>query len=102
MNTHLADKKLFGALPDELDPLNELELEGVRFRLRVESRRYGKLVTVLDVEGWPREQVKNLSQELKSLIGTGGTFSESSVELQGDHKRRVKEYLTSKGYEVES
>lgn len=95
------DKKLFGALPEELDPISDLSLEGARFSLKLESRRYGKNVTVVRVEGWPKDEVKALATDLKTLIGTGGTAHEDTVELQGDHRRRVKDFLTAKGYAVE-
>lgn len=95
------EKKLFGALPEELDPLGALELEGARFRLNLENRRYGKAVTVLTIDGWPQDEVKGLATDLKTLLGTGGTAREGAVELQGDHRRRVKEWLQAKGYSVD-
>lgn len=95
------DKKLFNALPEELDPMNALELEAARFRLNLESRRYGKAMTVLMVDGLPKDEVKMLATDLKTLLGTGGTSKGDSVELQGDHRRRVKEWLEAKGYTVE-
>ena len=62
--------------------------------------RGGKTVTVVD--GLPRNAafLKDLSQELKRACGTGGAVVEGGVELQGDLRERVRDYLTKKGYRV--
>ena len=62
--------------------------------------RGGKTVTVVD--GLPDNAafLKELSQELKRLCGTGGAVAESTVELQGDLRDRVREYLVKKGWTV--
>ena len=44
--------------------------------------------------------LKELAQELKRVCGTGGTPAEDSVELQGDLRDRVRDYLQKKGYAV--
>jgi translation initiation factor 1 len=70
-------------------------------KLRMEKkRRGGKTVTVVD--GLPDNAtfLKELSQELKRLCGTGGAVVESGVELQGDLRDRVREHLTKKGWTV--
>jgi translation initiation factor 1 len=62
--------------------------------------RSGKTVTVVD--GLPRNTafLKELSQELKRACGTGGGVQEGAVELQGDLRERVREYLLKKGFVV--
>ena len=70
-------------------------------KLRIEkSGRSGKTVTVVD--GLPRngEFLKQLGQELKRACGTGGTVLETGVELQGDLRDRVREFLAKKGFVV--
>ena len=70
-------------------------------KLRMEKKgRGGKTVTV--VYGLPRNAafLKELAQELKRVCGTGGAPAEDSVELQGDLRDRVREYLQKKGYTV--
>ena len=70
-------------------------------RLRVEKAgRGGKTVTVID--GLPRNSafLKDLTKELKQACGTGGTSIDDGVELQGDQRDRVREYLRKKGYGV--
>ena len=69
--------------------------------LRVEKQgRGGKTVTVVD--GLPKNAkfLAELIQELKRACGTGGTAKESSVELQGDHRERLRTLLAVKGWVV--
>jgi len=70
-------------------------------KLRMEKKgRGGKTVTI--VYGLPRNAafLKELAQELKRVCGTGGAPAEDSVELQGDLRNRVRDYLLKKGYAV--
>jgi translation initiation factor 1 len=70
-------------------------------KLRVEKAgRGGKTVTV--VYGLPRNAVflKDLCKELKRTCGTGGASTEDTVELQGDHRERVRDLLLKKGFVV--
>lgn len=69
--------------------------------LRMEKAgRGGKMVTVVD--GLPNNPafLKDLSQELKRVCGTGGAVLEGGVQLQGDLRDRVRAVLTSKGFTV--
>jgi translation initiation factor 1 len=70
-------------------------------KLRMEKKgRGGKTVTV--VFGLPNNAafLKDLSQELKRACGTGGTATGDGVELQGDLRERVREFLNAKGFLV--
>ena len=70
-------------------------------KLRMEKKgRGGKTVTV--VFGLPRNDafLKDLSKELKRACGTGGAVLEDGVELQGDLRDRVREFLVGKGFQV--
>jgi translation initiation factor 1 len=70
-------------------------------RLRIEKAgRRGKTVTV--VEGLPRNAgfLKDLAKSLKKSCGTGGTVVEDRVELQGDHREKLRTVLAGKGWNV--
>jgi translation initiation factor 1 len=70
-------------------------------KLRLEkSGRGGKIVTVVD--GLPRNSafLKELCTELKKACGTGGTTFETGVEIQGDHRARIRDVLLKKNYLV--
>lgn len=69
--------------------------------LRLEKKeRAGKCVTVVD--GLPRNAafVEGIAKELKGALGTGGTAKEGCVEIQGDHRDRLRLLLTKKGFAV--
>jgi translation initiation factor 1 len=42
--------------------------------------------------------IKELTKELKNKCACGGTAKKGQIELQGDHKRRVKEVLAGMGF----
>ena len=59
-----------------------------------------KPVTV--VLGLPCNQaeLKDMAAKLKAACGSGGTAKDGAVEIQGDHRDRVAEYLRKAGHEV--
>lgn len=70
-------------------------------KLRMEKKgRGGKIVTV--VYDLPQNDafLKELAQELKRACGTGGAVADNTIELQGDLRNRVREYLLKKGWQV--
>jgi translation initiation factor 1 len=70
-------------------------------KLRMEKKgRGGKAVTIVD--GLPNNAdfLRDLCQELKRACGTGGTVADNVVELQGDLRDRVREFLAKKGFVV--
>ena len=70
-------------------------------KLRMEKKgRSGKTVTL--VYGLPDNAafLKDLCSELKRACGTGGAVAEGAVELQGDLRDRVRDYLAKKGFLV--
>lgn len=70
-------------------------------KLRLEkSGRGGKAVTVLYDLPANREFLKELATRLKQQCGTGGTARESSIELQGDWRERLRQLLPTLGYRV--
>ncbi len=70
-------------------------------KLRIEKGgRGGKTVTVVD--GLPKNAgfLSALAAELKRACGTGGTATASTVELQGDHRERLRPLLAARGWTV--
>jgi translation initiation factor 1 len=67
---------------------------------REKGGRGGKTVTV--VRGLPEQgaALEARLSELKRLCGAGGTMRDGAIEIQGDHRDRISERLTSLGYKV--
>jgi translation initiation factor 1 len=66
-------------------------------RVRREKRR-GKVVTVIAGLDPQASDLPAMLKHLRSTLGTGGTINEGEMELQGDHRDKVLDYLKSLGY----
>ncbi|MFP8954643.1 translation initiation factor [Natrialbaceae archaeon A-arb3/5] len=96
----MADEDSLEDLLDELDSQSDLETSQQVLSIRMESRRYGKPVTIVEGFDLPRSEIKSIASDLKSAMGTGGTVDEGRIELQGDHQDRVPPLLRERGYDV--
>lgn len=74
--------------------------EKITAKLRLENRASGKSVTIVD--GLPANGpfLDALARELKKACGTGGRAAESSIELQGDQRERLRDLLARKRWSV--
>jgi len=88
-------------LPKELCVCEEIAIEDQQIKISTARRRFGKLITI--VEGFDKDiDVRELGKELKARCACGGTIKDGSkIELQGDHKRKVKNILIDLGYSAE-
>ena len=68
-------------------------------RLRLEKRK-GKPVTVAAASGIASGELSLLLKEAKTLCGAGGTLREEELELQGEHRTRLRPLLEARGYLV--
>jgi translation initiation factor 1 len=68
-------------------------------RLRMERRR-GKPVTIAAASGLPPAELAALARELKSLCAAGGTLKSGEIEVQGEHRDRLRLLLHGRGYRV--
>jgi len=71
--------------------------------LRVEASRAGrKGKTVTIIRGFQSnpETLTSLLKQLKALCGAGGTLREDTLEIQGDHKQKILDFLQQQGYKA--
>ena len=68
--------------------------DGVVRVSRTKSGRGGKTVTL--VTGLPPAAADAAARELKRLCGTGGTAKDGVVEIQGDHRQKIVDHLSSR------
>jgi translation initiation factor 1 len=89
-------------LPEELCMCEQIAKEQQKIRILTDTRRYGKVVTVVEGIDSTDIDLNDLARKLKTRCAAGGTAKEGRIELQGDHKRKVKEVLEELGFSVES
>lgn len=69
------------------------------FSIRLEKKgRGGKSVTVIYDYPENPKFFKKLVKELKRLCGVGGTLKPDSIEIQGDQREKIAEFLDLKGF----
>ena len=85
-------------LPDDLCVCEEIVKESQRVRISTDKRRFGKMATIVDGIDDKGIDLKELSSLLKAKCACGGTIKKQTIELQGDHKEKVREILESIGY----
>lgn len=84
-------------LPKEICVCAEISREAQRIKIYTVKRKYGKLSTI--VEGFEKDmKLKEIAKDLKAKCACGGTVKDEHIELQGDHKSRVKEILVKMGF----
>ncbi len=89
-----------GGLPPEL--CEQLTMEQQIIKIKLEKRRYGREVTIIEGLNEREINLKKLASELKSRLATGGTYKNGRIELQGDHRYRVKRLLVEMGFPEEN
>ncbi|MEM2192632.1 MAG: hypothetical protein QXG38_03355, partial [Candidatus Hadarchaeales archaeon] len=72
-----------------------------RIRCYSSSRKRGKGVRVIEWIYANNISEEELMKELKTKLACGGTIKEGHIELQGDHRSRVKEVLIGMGFSPE-
>ncbi|MBU0467270.1 MAG: stress response translation initiation inhibitor YciH [Nanoarchaeota archaeon] len=93
------DSDEFG-LPTETDVFEEIAKSEQQIKVTTQTRRYGKKITL--VEGFDKHvDIKATAKRLKEELACGGTAKNGVVELQGDHRKKVKPILVKLGFAEE-
>ena len=83
------------------DILKELDKDKTRIVISKDVRRFRKIATI--IKGLQdRRDIESITKEMKTKIGTGGTYKDGQIILQGDHREYVKNFLLKKGYDEQS
>jgi translation initiation factor 1 len=87
-------------LPIQACVCSEMGKEEQKIKVELIKRKYGKVITL--VSGFRDIDVKTTLKELKQVLACGGTIKNGIIELQGDHKGKVKPILMKIGFAEES
>ncbi len=84
-------------LPEQACVCKEIAKSDQQIEVITEKRRFGKIATL--VTGLKEVDIKDISKKLKSKLACGGTFKGGIIELQGNHKDKIKEVLVELGFD---
>ncbi len=90
-----------GKNPIEDMLMKEVRKEEQQITVRSEERKYGKVMTIVEGINEKEMDLEDLGKKLKSKLACGGTVKDGKIELQGNHKRRLKDILVDLGYSTD-
>lgn len=85
-------------LPKELCVCESIAKESQKIEVKLEKKKFGKNYTVIEGIDEKEIDLKQLIKKLKNQLACGGTIKDGRVELQGDHKQKVKGLLIEFGF----
>ena len=85
-------------LPEELCACDDFHKEVQNLKVFTVRRRFGKLMTIIEGMDEHEIDIKDLTKTLKEKCACGGTAKNGQIELQGDHKVKVKKVLSEMGF----
>ncbi|MBL7160023.1 MAG: translation initiation factor [Candidatus Aenigmarchaeota archaeon] len=85
-------------LPKDICICQVMAKEEAKIKVYTARRRFGKTVTIVD---GVKEGLKETTKKFKSKLACGGTFKDGKIELQGDHKNKIKKILIAMGFNEE-
>ncbi len=72
--------------------------EKQKIKIFVVKKRFGKFMTVIKGIDASKIDIRDLMKKLKSKLACGGTYKNDEIELQGSHKKDVKNMLIAEGF----
>ena len=103
---YLAKKELIGicpkcSLPVELCVCESLRQEEQTITIFIDKRKWGRAMSVVNFGG-QKANLKALCKQAKGYCASGGTVKGNTIEIQGDHRRKLKKFLLNLGYTDEN
>jgi|SRR3989338_6935587 len=89
-------------LPKELCVCESIAKETQKIKVYLEKKKFNKMYTI--VEGIDAKEIdmKETAKKLKSKLACGGTIKNGKIELQGEHKQKVRDFLIQIGFSQET
>lgn len=89
-------------LPKELGAMDNIKKEDQKITIKIIRKKFGKKYTVIHGMNETEVDMKDIAKQLKTKFACGGTAKEGKIELQGDHKRKMKAELVKLGFNPQS
>lgn len=88
-------------LPEQACVCEQIVKSSQRIKVTTDKRKFGKITT--EISGFEKGiDIKKIAKALKNELACGGTSKEGTVELQGNHKEKVKPILVSLGFKEDA
>ncbi|MCT4641792.1 MAG: translation initiation factor [Bacteriovoracaceae bacterium] len=90
-------------LDKKKDLPRDKDLNPSDYTLKIElqkNKRGGKTVSVIKDLPFNPKYFQKLTKKLKNAMGSGGSFKNDSIEIQGDHRGKMKTFLENLGFKV--
>ena len=85
-------------LPEQACVCEQIVKSSQKIKITTDKKRYGKIVTVVTGLG-SGINIKQITKDLKNSLACGGTYKGDKIELQGNHKKKIKEMLVKLGFD---
>ncbi len=97
MDTYVPEEEEVPA--EEIPLLSDKEKAQMKLYVsRDKKQRGGKQVTLIQGHQGPPAVMSKLLSDLKSKCSAGGTLKEGEIIVQGDHVKKIIDYLIRSGY----
>ena len=88
-------------LPKQACVCEEIAKQEQKIQITAVKRAFGKPTTLVSGIG-EGVNIKEIAKDLKQELACGGTVKNNVIELQGDHRKRIKPVLVRLGFSEES
>lgn len=89
-----------GRIKTPVNPQPRLASDGiVRLKRETAGRKGSGVIVIYGLPG-DDNALKELAKALKKLCGTGGSVKSGTIEIQGDHREKIRQFLESRNYTV--
>jgi len=85
-------------LPKDLCVCGTISMEQQIVKVRLETRKWGKPMTIIEGIDAKSVDLYELATKLKTSCACGGTAKNNMIMLQGDQRNKVKKLLVKLGF----
>jgi translation initiation factor 1 len=89
-------------LPKDLCVCETIAKESQAITVYNDKKKFGKVYTIIEGIDEKEINLKEVASKLKSKFACGGTAKKGRIELQGEHKQKVREHLEKMGFPAET
>ncbi len=82
----------------ELCVCETIAKESQTIKIFLERKKFRKFSTIIEGIDQKEIDIKDLAKKLKEQLACGGTVKEGKIELQGNHKNKIKDILIRAGF----